>query len=206
MKFFRTCAALALLLISVGCAAAPKKPAACPFCDNSQQPATMPSGSSIFSLAGDWQTDDGRTIKLSDLRDKTVVMAMFFVSCEGTCSLTVSHLQELEASLPADVRDRVRFVLVTFDPTSDTAAELAQYRIDHHLSQHWTLLRGSDAATVDLAAALGVRYNRDIIRRIAHTSMIVVLDHSGHIRSQQDARRPNLSDSLTAAQAVAKAE
>ena len=83
---------------------------------------------------------------------------MFFTSCEGTCALTVEHLKEIKASLPGDVRSRASFVLVSLDPVRDTPAALAMFRSANRLSpERWLLLRGSPAATADLAGYLPVR-------------------------------------------------
>ncbi len=164
----------------------------------SPQPAPS-SGSSIYTLDSSWQTDTGGTLRLADLRGHPRVIAMFFTSCEGTCSLTVEHLKRIEASLPVDLRSGASFVLVSLDPVRDTPATLAKFRSENQLaSDRWLLLRGDPAPTADLATALKVQYAKDPARRIRHASQITVLDDAGRIILQQTGTRPDLSATIDA--------
>ena len=141
-----------------------------------------------------WQDDAGKKFQLAELRGHPVVISMFYASCEGLCVITRNDMQAVEASLPAAVRDRTIFVLVTLAPDRDTAAVLKQYRIEQGLAEkRWRLLRGSTAATAALAAQIHVGYGLDAAGFFRHSSEITVLDESGKIVQQQDGIHADLT-------------
>ena len=55
---------------------------------------------------------------------------MFFATCEYACPVLVHDMQRLRAALPAGVKDKVQFVLITFDTRRDTPPALKAYRTD----------------------------------------------------------------------------
>ena len=191
--------AVPIMMLSLSCASTPAaKPEACPYCEEIR-PAGSASPHSLYLLDAIWQTDEGATIKLSQFRGEPVVIAMFFATCEGTCILTVEHLREIEASLPSDTRRDVRFVLVTFDPTHDSAPVLNAYRKNDNLSpKRWALLRGTTAATRQLAARLGIAYSISPQGRIVHSNQITILDREGRVVSQQIGNHPDTSAAVHA--------
>jgi len=158
-------------------------------------PETRPTAAaSLYDLDAAWCTDGGAKIRLADLRGKPRVMAMFFANCRGVCLLTVDHMQEIEASLPADIRNKVGFVLVTLDPANDTAEKLAVYRRENVLpASTWTILRGDDNATAEVAARLGITFARESSRGFVHSSGITLVDEDGNIIQQQLGNHPDLA-------------
>ncbi len=157
------------------------------------------NGESITAAAAVWQDDAGNDFRLAELRGHPVVISMFFASCEGVCVVTKNDMQAVEASLPAAVRDRTIFVLVTLAPDRDTAAVLKQYRIDQGLAEkRWRLLRGSPAATAALAAQIRIGYGRDSAGVFRHSSEITVLDEAGKILQQQDGLHADLAATVKA--------
>lgn len=85
---------------------------------------------SLYQSEAGFTTDAGASFSLGELRGYPVVLAMFFTSCGYACPLIVSDMQAIRAQLPAEVRDRTRFVLVSFDTIRDTPDALAKYRVD----------------------------------------------------------------------------
>jgi protein SCO1/2 len=169
-------------------------------------PATEPASNladSPLQVDGEWETDTGRMIRLSDLRGKPRVFAMFFTACQGTCSLTVDSLRQLEASLPMAERSEVGFVLVTFDPRHDSRAALAAYRHSANLSpDRWLLLRGSAEQTADLAKHLNLTFNPRSSRGFVHSSGLTLVDSAGRIVHQQLGLHPDLTRALAAVKAA----
>ncbi len=160
-----------------------------------QRPATTASVLSITMEGNDhslhqlrsvWTDDRGKRLTLHDLRGSTLVLAMVFTRCPRSCPTLVHDLKQVEAALPADVRARTRFVLITIDPLHDTAAALREFRrhmgLDEH---HWTLLRGSDSDTRELAAVLGFAYGKGNGIDYTHSSLVTVLDPGGVVTHQQ---------------------
>ena len=152
------------------------------------------ASAAITASAAVWQDDAGNDFQLAELRGHPVVISMFYASCEGVCVVTRNDMQAVEASLPAAVRDRTIFVLVTLAPERDSAAALKQYRIEQGLAEsRWRLLRGSPAATAALAAQIRIGYGHDSAGIFRHSSEITVLDEAGEIVQQQDGLHADLA-------------
>ncbi|MBI3415726.1 MAG: SCO family protein [Verrucomicrobia bacterium] len=139
---------------------------------------------SIYELDAAWETDAGQPTMLISLAGKPQIVAMFYASCHVTCPITLQCVKQLESSLPADLRSRVGFVLVTLDPQSDTTPVLHTFRRDQQLSDRWVLLRGNGLATRNLARSLGVAFERDNYR-LAHSTQIALLDRNGKLACRQ---------------------
>ena len=102
---------------------APKKELCC------EELAAVPfTKNSLYQADVAFTTDTGAPFKLGALRGRPVVLAMFFATCGYACPLTVTDMQAIRDKLPAAIRDRAAFVLVTFDVARDTTEVLAKYR------------------------------------------------------------------------------
>jgi protein SCO1/2 len=130
------------------------------------------------------------------------VLAMFFAQCGYACPVLVSDMQRLREQLPAEVRARAQFVLVSFDVARDTVAALKTYRENAGLDDAWTLLRGEESSVQELAMLLGVKFKRDANGQFSHSNLITVLNPEGEISHQ---RSGLMGDTSEAAKAVAVA-
>lgn len=160
-------------LLAVGCSATGDRSACC-----ATSPPAAPSGKTLSALAGEWESDAGVKLRLSDLKGRVQVVSLFYSSCHITCPFTLLSMRQVEAALPADIRAQTGFVLITFVPENDSARTLHRFRGEQSLSARWTLLRGSDAATRGVADLLGVSFRRDSYR-LSHSPQIAVLDAEG---------------------------
>jgi protein SCO1/2 len=169
-------------------------------------PAGAPAFSreSIYQLDAHFTDDSGRVVTLGELRGRPVVLNMFFASCGYACPLQVSDMQALRAQLPAGVRERTAFVLVSFDVTRDTPAALATYRTQRSLDGQWTLLHGNDDAVRELAALLGVKYKQETDGMFSHSNVLTVLNPQGEIVHQRTGLKGGLEDAAAALVAAAK--
>ncbi len=173
--------------------ATPKKDACC------EALLAVPfSKNSLYQADAAFTTDTGAAFKLGELRGRPVILAMFFASCGYACPLTVTDLQAIRAQLPAEVRERAAFVLVTFDVARDTTAALAAYRAQRGLDSAWTVLRGTEDSVRELAALLGVKYKQEADGAFAHSNLITILNTQGEIVHQ----RPGLKGGLIEAAAA----
>lgn len=145
-------------------------------------PPPLPANS-LYQLETAWTQDDGTLLRLADLRGKPRVLTMFFSRCDNVCPMLAGQLKTLEREMPADLRRRVGFVLVTLDPEDDDAETLAEYRRRMDLaSDRWTLLRGGPDDTRELAHLLGVAYMpKKADGQIDHNGIIAILDAEGRI-------------------------
>lgn len=183
----------------------PAKPAAaatCPHCQEAMAPATKTgaafSKESIYQLDARFTDDSGRAFTLGELRGRPVVLDMFFASCGYACPLLVTDMQAIRAQLPAGVRDRAAFVLVSFDVARDTPAALAQYRAQRSLDGQWTLLHGNDDAVRELAALLGVKYKQEADGMFSHSNILTMLNPQGEIVHQRIGLKGGLDEAAAA--------
>ena len=148
--------------------------------------ATAFTDRSLYQLESKWTSDVGREIPLGVLRGRPQVLALFFTSCEYACPIVVENMRQIERTLPESVRGRVDFLLISFDTERDTAAALQAYRQKRKLPlENWTLLRGASDDVREIAALLGVNYQRDTRGQFAHSNVITLLNADGAIVHQQ---------------------
>jgi len=175
----------------------------CPGCaETPAAAASALSNRSIYQVDATWTTDAGRPFRLAELRGRPVVLAMFFTSCGYACPRIVADMARIQQTLPAAVRARARFVLVSFDDVRDTAPVLRDYRAQHGLNADWVLLRGAPGDIRELAAVLGVKYKRDAAGMFQHSNLITVLNAEGEIVHQRAGLEGGLAE---AGQAVVAA-
>ena len=141
---------------------------------------------SLYLLESKWASDRGAQVRLSVLRGRPQIVAMFFTQCEYACPIIVNDMKKLQAKLPPALRDGVDFLLVSMDPERDSVAALAEFRKRRALPlESWTLLRGSQDDVRELAALLGVNYAREANGQFAHSNVITLLNAEGEVVLQQ---------------------
>lgn len=190
------------------CAPEPaKKPDACcaPDAEEIKKPDSRSenySSASLYQADARFTTDAGNEFRLGELRGRPVVLTMFFASCGYACPLLAADMAAIRAQLPAELRARTAFVLVSFDPVRDTPVALRKYREDRGLDDAWTLLHGSDDSVRELAALLGVKYQREADGGFAHSNLITVLNAEGEIVHQRIGLKGGLAEAALALAAV----
>jgi protein SCO1/2 len=148
-------------------------------------PPAAPATDSIFNLAQQWTNDAGAKVSLKSLAGQPLVVAMIYTSCQAACPMIVSDMKRIEAALPDKQRDRVRFVLFSFDPARDSVQRMNAYRKERGLAgERWVLLRASDDEVRELAAVLGLRYKRLPNGDFQHSNLVSIIDNGGVIRRQ----------------------
>jgi len=167
-----------------------------------EAPAAPVGGVSLYDLPATWRDQAGTERTLAELAGRVRVVAMVYTNCAATCPLIIADLKHVEASLPAEQRDEVGFVLVSLDPERDTPGRLAQWAEQTGLDPaRWTLLNGDDDAVRELAVALGIRYQTQPDGEVAHTNAITVLDRTGAVVHRQAGQS---DDAAVTAAAVAR--
>jgi protein SCO1/2 len=156
------------------------------------------SAKSLYQADVAFTDDTGRAFHLGELRGRPVVLTMFFASCGYACPLLVSDMQAIRAKLPAEIRDRAAFVLVSFDVERDTPAALAAYREQRGLGHDWILLHGNDDAVRELAALLGVKYKPETGGGFSHSNLITLLNREGEVVHQRSGLKGGLDETAAA--------
>ena len=150
---------------------------------------TLPD-SSLYQIQSDWENDAGAKIRLESLQGKIRILSLFFGHCESSCPMVLSTLKSIESSLPKNWNKNGGIVLITLDPERDSAESLVAFRKRMSMSpESWTLLRGKEADTRELAMALGVTYRRSKSNGgMDHDAVIVILDKQGRIVKRHEGR------------------
>ena len=193
-------------------ASSPKEPCAC--CQKKPEPvvkkdaccetmAAAPfSRTSLYQLDATFTDDTGAPFALGRLRGRPVVLNMFFASCGYACPLQVTDMLALQGRLPAALRDRATFVLVSFDVARDTPAALAKYRAQRGLGSQWILLHGNDSSVRELAALLGVKFKQEADGAFSHSNLLTILNTEGEIVHQRQGLSGGLDQAAAALAAL----
>ena len=138
-------------------------------------------GDSLYRLDPHLTDQDGHPFELGTLQGGPVLVSMFYSSCEMVCPVLFETIAQTLKSLPAPARDRIRILMVTFDPERDTVAVLKETAEKHSCDKHWSLVRGSPADVRQVAAVLGVQYRRLASGEFNHSTSVLLLDAQGRI-------------------------
>jgi cytochrome oxidase Cu insertion factor (SCO1/SenC/PrrC family) len=117
-------------------------------------------GSELADPASDFQLTDqhGAQIKLSDFRDKVVVLTFMDTECRDTCPLTAYHFREAYQQLESNERDRVVFIGINVNVDAggvDHIEEITEgWRLDEMPS--WYFLTGSSDELKPVWQAYGI--------------------------------------------------
>ncbi len=156
------------------------------------------AGASIYVLDLALLDQDGRALKLADLRGRPLVAAMMYSSCQSVCPRVTEDMKGIEKQLAEADRERVDFVMFSLDPGRDTPEALRGFAREHGLDPaRWRLFAASEEGVRDLAAVLGVKYRKEN-GQFAHSAMIFVIDAGGVVRHRQVGLNQNPGELLTA--------
>lgn len=156
------------------------------------------SGMSVYNLQSKWTDQDGRGLKLEQLRGQPRVIAMVYTSCHEACPRLIADMKAIEKQLSPQEKARVGFVLVSIDPEVDTTQRLHDFARGLGVGPQWCLLRGKAADVEELAATLNFRYRKTSATEFAHSNVITVLGIQGEIVHQQSGVHADSSETLAA--------
>ena len=166
---------------------------------HAELPAAAYSARSVYQLESIWTTATEQPLRLGHLQGKVQVLAMVYTTCESACPIIVGLMQLIAAALPPELRPRVGFVLITFDPARDTPSVLSAYSARMHLDpRSWWLLTGHPDDVLELATLLGIKYKRDQNGGFIHSNVITVLNKAGEIVHRHEGLQHDLASTLEA--------
>ncbi len=187
--------AITLTLLAASLAHGEDKPPCC----REVAATAPPTDKSLYQLESKWTSDAGREVKLGVLRGRPQIVAMFFTTCEYACPIIVENMKAIEQALPDALRSKVDFLLVSFDVARDTPEALKAYRAKSQLAiARWTLLRGKEDDVRELAALLGINYQRDAKGQFSHSNVITVLNSEGEVAFQQEGLNKDARETVAA--------
>ncbi len=131
---------------------------------------------------------EGRTVRLSDLAGKPVLLSFNYTSCPRLCGLQLHGMARALKEAGWDGRS-FHAVAVSIDP-QEKQDQLARYKQSlvreaggtPDVDAGWTFLRGEKADVDALADAVGFRYRYDpATGEFAHQATLVVLTGDGRV-------------------------
>lgn len=152
--------------------------------DEAAAPTPPPAQDSIYVVDGTWTNQQGHAFEIASLQGAPTAIAMIFTHCGHACPTMVANMKEAQNTLPSNLRDRVQWVLITFDVEHDTPDVLARYAQNQRLNDQWTLLHGSEAQVRMISMLLGIQYTLLENGHYNHSNILTVLDKNGAITQQ----------------------
>ena len=145
------------------------------------------SDESIFNLTSKWNTEEGETIQLEDLKGKTLVMVMIYTTCKAACPRLVADMRNIEAQIHKKNLKDLSFVLVSIDPETDTPERLKAFAIENYMDdEQWTFLQGTKSNVREFANVLAVKYKQITPMDFSHSNIISVFNSRGELKHQQE--------------------
>ena len=142
---------------------------------------------SIYNLPEQWTTQNGKNIELKELRGKVLVMVMIYTSCKAACPRLVADMRNIEKKVPAELKDKVQYVLVSIDPETDTPERLKAFAKENQMdNEQWLFLRSNDEQTREFSAVLAVNYKKISPLDFSHSNIISVFNAEGELAFQQE--------------------
>ncbi len=118
---------------------------------------------------------DGKAVRLADLRGRPVVVSFMYSTCQDTCPLTA---QQIRGALD-DLGEDVPVIAVSVDPANDTPERAQRFLLEQQMTGRMQFLMGPRAALERQYTAYGIRPQKE---NLEHTASVVILDGSGRQR------------------------
>jgi protein SCO1/2 len=135
------------------------------------------------------QDASGRTVSLADFRGKVVVLHFIYTNCPDVCPLHSERIAEIQTLVnQSPMKEQVRFITITTDPSRDRGDVLVEYGQVHGLDPvNWLFLTTNpdqpEDATRSLAVQFGHRFDKADDGYQTHGIVTHVIDKEGHWRA-----------------------
>lgn len=137
----------------------------------------------------------GDTVSLYSIKDKTIVIDLFFTHCASICPRLTLSMKKLQESFKAGGNSRlkvdtsvVQFISLSIDPESDSVAQLRKYADNFDINpDNWWLLTGNRDSIYKFIfdeLKLDKLSTEPIDKDFAHTSRFALLDKNYIMRGR----------------------
>ncbi|WP_125666013.1 SCO family protein [Paenibacillus baekrokdamisoli] len=130
---------------------------------------------------------DGKPVQYSRISGDVHMIEFMFTSCPDICPTTTYNFVQIQEQLKKQSlfgSSKVNFLAITFDPKNDTPKVLRNYasKLGMDLSG-WTILRGEEAETINLAKKFGISVSKMPDGSFVHTNTsLLLLDGQQRVR------------------------
>ena len=155
---------------------------------------TIPA-ESIFMLTDTFRTQQNKDFILASLAGKPTVLAMVFTNCGYACPRLTGDMKNIAEKLKGN-KEKVNFVLVSFDSDRDTPPQLRKFARQMELDSNWILLHGSDETVRTLSVLLNVQFEKDAEGNFSHSNIISVLGKNGLIKFRKEGLEVDHAETL----------
>lgn len=142
---------------------------------------------SLFHLPSLWNTQDGETIELEELKGKPLVVVMIYTACRSACPRLVADMRMIEEAVSKKSKKKIKYMMVSIDPANDTPEKLKSFAADNQMDDpKWLFLQGTEENTRDFANILAVKYKQISPIDFSHSNIISVFDAKGVLQYQKE--------------------
>jgi len=143
----------------------------------------LPSDS-VYQVGGTWLSENNESIQLESLAGKPQLIALIYTGCSNACPIIVESMKRVEKQVPANMRSKMGFVLVSLTPDTDYPKTLKAFAEKKGLNSNWKLMRGNNELVRTLSNALNGRYKVIKDGDVAHSNTVTLLNKQGQIQMQ----------------------
>jgi protein SCO1/2 len=132
------------------------------------------------------QTAGNKTVRLSDLQGKLVLLAYGYTACPDICPVTLTVLRNAYQSLSETQKSQVQVVFVSVDPQRDTPQIIQDYV--SHFNPSFIGLSGTPGQILAATTPLGIYFDTVADAKapdgywMDHTATVSLLDKQGYLR------------------------
>src|SRR5690625_6946555 len=127
------------------------------------------------------------TTNINSLHDALPIVSMLHTNCDYACARILADMKLSESAVSDEEREQTNVLIVSIDPERDTPDRLSSFADENNLDQeNWMLLNGGSGDILELAALLGVKYQRVSEEDFSHSNIITVLNQDGEIAYRQE--------------------
>jgi cytochrome oxidase Cu insertion factor (SCO1/SenC/PrrC family) len=102
-------------------------------------------------------TQDGQELPFFSgvLKDRVVLLSLFFTNCKQACPLTTQRLAEVQDRLGDDLGSRIFLISISLDPDHDTPEVVKNYAAKFQPKKGWLFITGEKKHLQQITYRLG---------------------------------------------------
>ena len=147
---------------------------------------------SLYQLKSDWTNQDNKKLKLNAFSGGLVLTTMIFTNCDYACPTIMGDIMNIEDALSKEAKNKLKVVVVTMDPETDTPKVLKEYASQFDVNEsRWSLLTGSKDNIYLFSKILDLGYKKFENGMYGHANIVTLLNEKGEIIYQQEGLKKN---------------